>query len=146
MNYLLIDLHAKICYNTVKNDGENKKMKKLAKILSFTLAIVMCAVVLTACGNVADSAKNKYEDANYTIETLEIKDLKTYGGSNEIKWAFRATKTENSKIHSATIVCLVDNTAAEEYASMAKKTPLVQVKQLENVVVLASSDEALNVL
>ncbi len=117
-------------------------MKKLAKILSLSLALVMCAVILTACGATADSMKKKYEDAGYKVETATKEDLAEYAEDGEVEWGIIATK----KLNIATVICFKDAKDAEaaekEINGMTTIVP-VKVKRDGKVLTIGTTDDAL---
>ena len=94
-------------------------MKKLAKILSLSLALIMCAVVLTACGSPTklEDMKKRYEDKGYTVTVLvEEKD-----NNETVKWSISAmpkadslTGVVGSLTKSATVTCYKNKDDAQE--------------------------------
>lgn len=63
-------------------------MKKLAKILSIVMLVVLSVVMMTACGNKnggsgipknAEAAAEKLEDAGYEVEVATEDDMSEYG-------------------------------------------------------------------
>ncbi len=129
-------------------------MKKLAKILSLSLTLVMCTIILTACSVSIDNMKKKYEDDGYTVEVAEKDELAQFAtkidlNADDIEWGFIADKTSNS----AMVICFKDVQTAEK-AEGAIKTilesslgsapgytprPTIEVKRDDKVITIATS-------
>lgn len=117
-------------------------MKKLAKVLSLSLALAMCAICLTACAATAESVTKKYEKADYKVATLKAEDVAKVipdVEKGEIEWVVKATKG----LTSATVIGFKTKEAAEDAEKLAKA--LLQKTKLEGKVLTYSlSEDALN--
>ncbi len=108
-------------------------MKKLAKILSLSLALVMCAVILTACGSPTklEDMKKRYEDKNYEVAVL----ISENDNNETIKWSMTATPKPDSLLGAAeslaktvTVTCYKNNDDAK--AAYDKLTDVAEENKL----------------
>ena len=96
-------------------------MKKFITVTSIIVLAVVLATMLMACTPSEDSLKKKYENAEYTVGSINFDEILELIGveveENTIKYAMKATKG----LVSVNIVCFGDSdTAKEVYESVEK--------------------------
>ncbi len=119
-------------------------MKKLAKILSLSLALVMCAVILTACGSPTklEDMKKRYEDKDYKVVVI----VSEKDNNETIKWSMTATPKADSVLGAAgslaktvTVTCYKNKEDAQK-AYDALKDVAEENKHLSGTVVATGAN------
>ena len=120
-------------------------MKKFITVTSIIVLAVVLATMLMACTPSEESLKKKYENAEYTVVSINFDEVLELIGveveENTVKYAMKATKG----LASVNIVCFGDSDTAKEVYESVEKIFGEKCKKKGNAIAfgLAANEDAL---